>query len=155
MSRYFGDFEIDDFRGSGFGSGRDISRGPSTDQSPRTDLYRIHRAEDQADKLDREGRDRPPLAREERVQATLTQRIRTNYVDRDKAYSLRDSEIHTLSEIGKFRIVAMSGLAEFAYNSARARVEKDIEHLSRQGLVREIHITDIEYAPTPVVTLRR
>lgn len=69
------------------------------------------------------GRERPPLAREERVQAVLSQRTRTKYTDGDKNYSLRDSEIHTLSEVGKFRVVATRGLAEFAYNNDRSRTD--------------------------------
>jgi hypothetical protein len=96
MSRGFDGFEIDDFRDSDSGSGRDVGRGSSSDWNARTNLHSIHREEDRADRLDREGRERssrerPPLAREERVQATLSQRTRTKYTDRDKNYSLRDS----------------------------------------------------------------
>src|SRR5207245_11250827 len=92
------------------------------------------------DRLDREApersnRDRPPLAREERVRAILSQRTRTQYTDRNKTYSLRDSEIHTLSEVGKFRVVAGRDLAEFAYNGDRARVENDVENLVRQAFL--------------------
>ena len=34
------------------------------------------------------------------------QPIRSKYTDQDKNYSLRDSEINSLSEVGKFRVVA-------------------------------------------------
>ena len=79
MSRGFDGFEIDDFRDSDFGSGRDVSRSSSSDWNARTNLHNIHREEDRADRLDREERqrsrgERPPLAREERVQAILYQR---------------------------------------------------------------------------------
>src|SRR5579862_8661973 len=115
MSRGFEGFEIDDFRDSGFDSGRDVGRGSSSNWNAQTRLYQIHREEERADQLDREGRqqsreERPPLAREERVQATLSQRTRTMYTDRNKDYSLRDSEIHTLSEVGKFRVAAAKDL---------------------------------------------
>src|SRR5438876_9199757 len=113
-----------------------------------------------ADRLDREAsdrsnRDRPPLAREERVQTILSQRVHTRYTDRNKTYSLRDSEIHTLSEVGKFRVVATRDLAEFAYNGDRARVKNDVENLVRQGLMKEATIADPEHNPTQVVTLTK
>jgi len=76
-------------------------------------------------------------------------------MDRSKTYSLRDSEIHTLSEVGKFRVVATGDLAEFAYNGDRARVENDVESLVRQGLMKESTIADPEHSPTQVVTLTK
>ena len=100
MSRGFDGFEIDDFRGSDSNSGRDVSRGASSDWNTRNILHHIWREEDQSDRLDRESRarsdrERPSLVREERVHAILPQRVRTKYTDRNKDYSLRDSEIHT------------------------------------------------------------
>jgi len=93
MSRGFDGFEIDDFRDSDAASGRDVGRGLSSDWNACTNLHNIHREEDRADRLDRQARERsdrerPPLAREERVKATLSQRARTKYADRDKDYSL-------------------------------------------------------------------
>ncbi len=142
------------------GLDREVSRSPSSDWNRWTELHNIHREEERADRLDREGRDRsnrdrPPLAREERVQAILSQRVRTQYTDRNKTYSLRDSEIHTLSEVGKFRVVAARDLAEFAYNGDRSRVENDVESLARQGLIKETTIADPEHNPTQVVTLTK
>ena len=158
MSRGFDGFEIDDFRDSGFDSGRDVGRGSSSSWSDRNGLYYIHREEDRADRRDREGRERsrterPPMAREERVHTILSQRTRTKYTDRDKDYSLRDSEIHTLSEVGKFRVTAAKDLAELTYNGDRARMENDIENLARQGLVRVTSISDSDHNPMPVITL--
>jgi hypothetical protein len=85
----------------------------------------------------------------------LSQRTRTKYADRDKDYSLRDSEIHTLSEVGKFRVVAANDLAEFAYNGDRDRMENDVETLTRQGLAKATTIADAEHNPTQVVTLTK
>jgi hypothetical protein len=160
MSRGFDGFELDDFRGSDFAPARDVDRSSSTDWSKWTELHNIHREEERADKLGREerdhsNRDRPPLAREERVHAILSQRVRTQYTDRNKTYSLRDSEIHALSEVGKFRVVAAGDLAEFAYNGDRARVENDVESLIRQGLMKVTMIADPEHNPTQVVTLTK
>jgi hypothetical protein len=162
MSRGFDGFEIDDFRGSGFDSGRDVGRGSSSNWNARTRLSYIHREEERADQLEREGRqrsraERPPLAREERVQAILCQGARTKYTDRDKDYSLRDSEIHALSEVGKFRVAAVKDLTELAYNGDHTRAENDVESLARQGLVKTTSITDTEHNPIQiqVVTLTK
>jgi len=160
MSRGFDGFEIDDSRGSDSDPGRDAARSSSSDWTKWTELHNIHRQEERADRLDREGRDRsergrPPLPREDRVRAILSQRIRTQYTDRNKTCSLRDSEIHTLSEVGKFRVVATRDLAEFAYNGDRSRVENDVESLVRQGLMRQATIADPEHNPTQVVTLTK
>src|SRR6267378_1379891 len=160
MSRGFDDFEIDGFRDSGSDSGRDVGRSSSSDWNARTNLHNIHREEDRADRLARQERqrsrgERPPLAREERVQAILSQRTRTKYADRDKDYSLRDSEVHTLTEVGKFRVVAARDLAEFAYNGDRSRMGNDVESLARQGLAKVTSIADTEHNPTQVVTLTK
>ncbi len=151
-------FDVDDFRDSD--SSRDVSRGSSSGWNSGDSLAEIHREEERTDQRNQEQRersdkDRPPLPREDRVQAILAQRVRTKYVDRDKTYSLRDSEIHTLSEVGKFRVVATKDLAQFAYNGDGSRMENDIENLARQGLVRESSIATIEYNPGPVVTLTK
>ncbi|MGA7225322.1 MAG: hypothetical protein WBX16_20860 [Candidatus Acidiferrales bacterium] len=61
---------------------------------------------------------------------------RASYV-RDRAHLLRDSEVHSLKEIGKFRVIPVSDLAEFAYAGNRERMEKDIRALARQSLVRD------------------
>jgi hypothetical protein len=160
MSRGFDGFEIDGFRGPNSDSGRDRELSSSSEWRKWTQLHTIHREEERADRLDREGRERsergrPPLAREDRVQAILSQRVRTQYTNRDKMYSLRDSEIHTLSEVGKFRVVATGDLAEFAYNGDRTRAENDGESLVRQGLMKATTIADPDHNPTRVVTLTK
>src|SRR6267143_4853635 len=121
MSRGFDGFEIDDFRGSDSGSGRDTGRSSSSSWNKWKELQGIYREEERTDNLagegqERSGRERPTLPREERVREVLEQRARTIYADRNKTYSLRDSEIYALSEVGKFRVVAKNDLAEFAYN---------------------------------------
>src|ERR1700733_120774 len=151
-------FDVDDFRDSN--SSRDASRGSSSGWDTRNRLSEIHRKKERTAQGSQEQQKHPkkpppPLPREDRVQAILSQRIRTKYVDRHKTYSLRDSEIHTLSELGKFRIVATKDLAEFAYNGDGSRRENDIENLARQGLVRESSIATIEDNPGPVVTLTK
>jgi hypothetical protein len=135
MSRGFDWFELDDSSGSGFDSEREIGGGSSSNANERLWRQHIRREEERTDKLDRESRDRtdkerPQPPREERVQVILADRFRTRYSDRERQYSLRDSEIHLLSEVGKFRVVAVNDLVEFAYNGDRARVENDNSSLA-------------------------
>src|SRR6516164_4093486 len=138
MSRGFDWFELDDSRGSGFDSGREIGGGSSSNANEWVLHQHNRREEERTDKLDRESRDRtdkerPQPPRKERVQAILADRFRTRYSDRERQYSLRDSEIHLLSEVGKFRVVAVNDLVEFAYNGDRARVENDNSSLLHSG----------------------
>jgi hypothetical protein len=60
---------------------------------------------------------------------------RRAYYVRDRAYLLRDSELHSLKELGKFRVIAAKDLAKHAYAGDRGRMEKDIRRLARQSLV--------------------
>jgi hypothetical protein len=60
--------------------------------------------------------------------------LRAYYV-RDRAYLLRDSEIQSLAAIGKFHVIAAPDLAKFEYNGDRDRMEKDVRHLRKQGLL--------------------
>ena len=160
MSRGFDWFELDDSRGSGFDSGREIGGGSSSNANEWVLHQHNRREEERTDKLDRESRDRtdkerPQPPRKERVQAILADRFRTRYSDRERQYSLRDSEIHLLSEVGKFRVVAVNDLAEFAYNGDRNRVENDVGNLAQQGLVKQTGIADPDHNLTQVVTLTK
>jgi hypothetical protein len=159
MTRSFDVFDRDDFR-SPDDPDRGTSGGSESFWSPRVRLSELHRKEERADARDREGRgrsrqERPPLHREERVREILAQRVRTVFRDRDKTYELRDSEIHLLSEAGKFRVVAQNDLAEFAYNGDGSRMERDIENLQRQGLAEVKTILAAEHNPIKVVTLTK
>jgi hypothetical protein len=160
MSRGYDGYEIDDSRNSDFRSGRSGGRGASSSVDAEMRLQSVHREAKEADWLDRQqqergARDPPPQGREERLEEILAQRVRSAYVDRDKIYSLRDSEIHALSEVGKFRVVATQDLAELAYNGDHSRMDSDIENLRRQGLVKETELADMAHKPTPVVSLTK
>jgi hypothetical protein len=160
MSRGFDWFELDDSRDSGVDSGREIGGSSSSNWNEWLSRQNVRREEERRDHLDRQGRDRsgkerPLRPREERLETILAQRVRTRYFHREKEYSLRDSEIHLLSEVGKFRVVAVNDLAELAYNGDRARVVNDIENLSRQGLVKRTGIADPDHNLTQVLTLTK
>lgn len=72
----------------------------------------------------------------------LSDRTRRPYRDRERTYSLGNSELHTLTEVGKFRVVDINDLAKFAYAGDRAWMESDVRNLERQGLAKQ-HRTSV------------
>ena len=90
-----------------------------------------------------------PSNREERNDS------RRAYHVRDRAYHLRDSEIYSLKEIGKFRVIPVSDLATYAYGGDRERMEKDIRGLSRQSLLRDKTVEISQKKTLRVVTLTK
>ena len=77
------------------------------------------------------------------------------YYVRDRAYLLRDSEMHSLKEIGKFRVIAVSDLAKHAYGGNRERMEKDIRGFARQSLVTDKTVEISQKKTLRVVTLTK
>jgi hypothetical protein len=82
-------------------------------------------------------------------------RSRTIYRERDREYSLRDSEVRTLTDVGKFRVVPTDDLARFGYQSDQARMEADIRNLRRHGLVEQRYIESHSSYSTKVLTLTK
>src|SRR6266436_6103387 len=77
------------------------------------------------------------------------------YYIRDRAHLLRDSEMNSLKEIGKFRVIPVSDLAKFAYGGNRERMEKDIRALARQSLVKDRTLEISQKKTLRVVTLTK
>jgi len=77
------------------------------------------------------------------------------YYVRDRAYLLRDSEMNSLKEIGKFRVIPVSDLAKYAYGGNRQRMEKDIRALARQSLLRDKTLEISQKKTLRVVTLTK
>ena len=77
------------------------------------------------------------------------------YYVRERAYLLRDSEMNSLKEIGKFRVIPVSDLAKFAYGGNRERMEKDIRVLARKSLVRDKTLEISRKKALRVVTLTK
>jgi len=67
--------------------------------------------------------------------AARSPELRQVYEIRGRTYRLRTSEIATMVEVGKFRVIAQEDLAEFAYGSDKDRMRPDVENLIREGLV--------------------
>jgi hypothetical protein len=77
------------------------------------------------------------------------------YYVRDRAYLLRDSQIHSLKEIGKFRVIAIADLAKFAYGGNRERTDKDLRRLAQQSLVTDKTIEISREKTLRVITLTK
>ena len=77
------------------------------------------------------------------------------YYVRDRAYLLRDSEMHSIKEIGKFRVIAVSDLAKYVYGGNRERMDKDIRHLARHSLVSDKTVEISQKKTLRIVTLTK
>jgi hypothetical protein len=82
-------------------------------------------------------------------------RSRTIYPSRNREYSLRESEVRTLTDVGKFRVVPADDLARFGYNGNRSQMEYDVRNLTRQGLVEQRTIEGRSCYSTKVLTLTK
>ena len=167
MSRGYDGPEIDDFRDSGWereraSSDRDSSQRGGTDwqtrASVRLKLQKVREAESSSDHAIAQNRDRtqaspPAVSREGRQAETLRERDRSQYTDRERTYALRPSEIHTLTQVGKFRVVGVEDLTTFAYNGDRERMQSDLQSLSRQGLVEQRGTSPLKKESRRVLTL--
>jgi len=78
--------------------------------------------------------------REQVIQERLANRYRKTYHIREQNYALRESEIFTLTDLGKFRVISLEDLRRFAYDENRARLEQDLQHLKNQGLISDRQI---------------
>jgi hypothetical protein len=167
MSRGFDGFELDDFRDSQSqpeisSGGRESSRrrgsSSQTDASVRIKLAKLRETEYQSDHLDWQSRERQeakPLSRDTRQADLLAQRERTEIRNRDRSYSLRPSEIHTLTEVGKFRVVAVEDLAKCAYAGDRSRMDSDVRNLIHQRLVARRDTSVLKKESRQVFTLTK
>src|SRR6202790_4870896 len=79
----------------------------------------------------------------------------TTYRDRDREYSLRDSEVRTLTDLGKFRVVPEDDLVRFGYQGNHTQMESDIRSLTRQGLVERRSIEGHSSYSTKVLNLTK
>lgn len=82
-------------------------------------------------------------------------RLRTIYRGRSREYALRDSEVRTLAELGKFRVVPADDLARFGYNGDVSQMQGDVRNLARKGLVEQKTIEGHSSFSTKVLTLTK
>ncbi len=83
------------------------------------------------------------------------ERSRTIYRARNREYSLRESEVQTLIEIGKFRVIPADDLTRLGYQGDRSRMESDVQNLRRQGLIEQRSIEGHESYSKQVFTLTK
>ncbi len=118
-------------------------------------------ARDQAARTDEPSRDghRSGPDQERQLHASQSRndhdRSPTIYRGRNREYSLRESEVQTLTDLGKFRMVPADDLARFAYRGDRSRMESDLHSLSRQGLIEQRSIEGHSSYSTRVLTLTK
>jgi hypothetical protein len=101
------------------------------------------------------GRGDSPETREQHSSREERSDFPRAYYVRDRAYLLRNSEIHSLKEIGKFRVIAATDLAKYAYGGSREQMDKDIRRLARQSLVTDKTIEISQKKTIRVVTLTK
>jgi hypothetical protein len=107
----------------------------------------------------RTGRERSQTRREKGSNSSRSRgsfdRPVTIYRGRDREDSLRETEVRTLTDLGKFRVVPEGDLARFGYQGNHARMESDIRSLTRQGLVEQRTIEGHSSYSTKVLTLTK
>jgi hypothetical protein len=167
MSRGFESFELGYFRDSQWQSessdhrresGRGRRSGSQPEASVTIKLAKLRETEYQSDHLDWQNRERQeakPLSRDTRQADLLAERERTEFHNRDKSYSLRLSEIQTLTEVGRFRVVPVDDLAKHGYGGARSRLDSDLRNLTYQRLVARRDTSVLRKASHQVLTLTK
>jgi len=125
-------------------------RSPRQRPAPRTYTPDSH---DQAPDIRGRSQEAEPRAQHS-GRAERSDSVRAYYV-RDRAYLLRGSEIHSLTEIGKFRVIASPDLARYEYQGDSDRMEKDVRHLRGQGLVTNKAIEISRKKSLRIVTLTK
>jgi hypothetical protein len=126
----------------------DLETREETPESSRTERGRATSRRD-------EGRTLVPEVREVRPREVPSKEARTVLYDRYRAYDLRESEAQTLSDLGKFRVIAADDLAHFAYVRDRARMEQEATNLTRLGLVQEKRVETSLSRTTRMYTLTK
>jgi len=97
--------------------------------------------------------DKPGTERDLRdVQSRSTRDV---LYDRDRGYSISSSEIQSMVELGKFRVIAENDLGTYLYVGKRNALESDIRNLVRQGLVRRGRFEGPEGSSRELLTLTK
>ena len=118
-------------------------------QSGHADRLQLDRDSRESTPIERQGRDR------NNTQEDSSDRFRTTYRHRNREYSLRESEVKTLIEVGKFRVIPADDLGGLGYRGDRTRMESDVENLRRQGLIEQRSIEGHESYSKQVFALTK
>jgi hypothetical protein len=63
--------------------------------------------------------------------------------------------MHTLSNLGKFRVIATDDLAKYSYRDDREGMQQDVRNLIRQGLLRRGTFEGTDASPRELLTLTK
>jgi hypothetical protein len=96
---------------------------------------------------ERFSRDRPAQIRFEGGRALLSRQGST--------YLLSESEISTIIELGKFRVISRHDLAQYGYGGKHQVADRDLENLIRQGVARWGAFEGPEACPRELLTLTK
>jgi hypothetical protein len=156
----FDSFEMDDFRESdSYDRGRETGAGRGSGSlsgaGVRLELQKLRDKERASDRHDSQIQTSRPLSPDHRDLPLRPDRERTQYSDRDRTYSLRPSEIHTLTDVGRFRVVAVEDLANLGYPGDRPGMESDLRNLVRQGLLQRRGTSALKKESQHVLTLTK
>jgi hypothetical protein len=156
----FDSFGMDDFRESdSYDRDREIGagRGGSSPSgaSVRLELQRLREKEMASDRPGSQPEINRTASSNYRELPLRSHRERTRYSDRDRTYSLRTSEIHTLIDVGKFRVVAVKDLATFGYSGDRPGMDSDLRNLVEQGLLQRRGTSPLKKESRQVLTLTK
>jgi hypothetical protein len=156
----FDSFGMDDFRESdSYDPDREIGagRGGSTPSgaSVRLELQTLREKETISDRRDSHAQTNRTDSPDHGDLPLRSDRERTQYSDRDRTYSLRTSEIHTLIDVGRFRVVAVEDLANLGYPGDRPGMDSDLRNLVRQGLLQARSTSPLKQESQQVLTLTK
>ena len=154
----FDSFEMDDFRESdSYDRSRETGagRGSLSNTSARLQLQRLREKEAVSDRRASQAESSCTTSPDHRDLPLRSHHERTQYVDRNRAYSLRPSEIRTLTDIGKFRVVAIEDLANLGYAGDRRGMDNDLGDLVRQGFLQRRGTSALKKESQHVLTLTK
>ena len=154
----FDSFQMDEFRESdSYTRDRDMGAGRSggsvSHTSVRLQLQKLSERESISDRPQAQAS--RITSRHDRDLSPRSDRQRTEYTDRQRIYSLRPSEIHALTEVGRFRVVAVEDLANFGYVGDRPAMDNDLRNLARQGLLQRRGTSALKRESQHVLTLTK
>ncbi|HUL34707.1 MAG TPA: hypothetical protein VL128_12540 [Candidatus Eisenbacteria bacterium] len=130
-------------------------RGGSSATSARLELQKLREKEAISDHRDMPAQNGRTATPDHREGMPHPDRHRTTYTDRDRTYSLRSSELHTLTDVGKFRVVAVKDLADLGYSGDVPRMDSDLRHLVREGLLQRRGTSALKKESQHVLTLTK
>ena len=75
--------------------------------------------------------------------------------ERDRGYQVSASEVRSMVELGKFRVIAEFDLGKYLYAGQPDALAKDVQNLVRQGLARRGRFQGPEGSPRELLTLTK